>query len=145
MFDHYYDELDVGDRRIFRGVTITEAHIVGFAGVTGDHYPLHMDAEFAAKSRFGQRIAHGFLVLSSSAGMFPMEPGVVVAFYGMDSVRFLAPTFIGDTLHAEMEVIEKRDKGEGGVVSVRLEMHNQRNEIACVATMHVLCARRAMQ
>lgn len=142
MFDRWYDELQVGDRRSYRGVTITESTVYAFAGVTGDHYPLHVDAEFAASSRFGQRIAHGFLVLSASAGLFPMEPGVVVAFYGMDDVRFLHPTFFGDTLHPEMEVVALRDRGAGGVASVRLEMVNQRGEVACVATMHVLLARR---
>lgn len=142
MFDRWYDELEVGDRRSYRGVTITEATVYGFAGVTGDHYPLHVDAEFAAASRFGQRIAHGFLVLSASAGLFPMNPGVVVAFYGMDGVRFLHPTFFGDTLHPEMEVVGLRDHPAGGVASVQLEMVNQRAEVACVATMHVLLARR---
>lgn len=145
MFDRYFDELAVGDTRTYRGVTITEATVYGFAGVTGDHYPLHVDAEFAARSRFGQRIAHGFLVLSASAGLFPMEPGVVIAFYGMDEVRFLNPTFIGDTLHPEMEVTGLRDKGEdAGVATVRLRMVNQREEVACVATMHVLVARRSL-
>ena len=140
MFDRYYDELNVGDRATYRGVTVTEAHVVGFAGLVGDHYPLHVDEEFARASRFGQRIAHGFLVLSACSGMFPMTPGVVVAFYGMDDVRFLAPTYIGDTLHCDQEVVAKRDKGEGGVVSVRTTMVNQRDENVCVATLHILTA-----
>ena len=141
MFDRWYDDIEVGDRASYPGYTITEAHVVQFAGIVGDHYPLHMDAEFAAKSRFGQRIAHGFLVLSASSGMFPMLPGVVVAFYGMDGVRFLAPTFLGDTLRIDQEVVDKRDKGEGGVVSVRQEILNQRDETVCVATLHILIAR----
>lgn len=142
MFDRYYDELTVGDRRSFRGVTVTEAHVVGFAGLTGDHYPLHVDAQFAAASRFGERIAHGFLVLSLAAGLFPMDPGVVVAFYGMDDVRFLAPTLFGDTLHPEMEVLALREHGSGGVVSTRLTMVKQDGTAVAVATLHILCARR---
>jgi acyl dehydratase len=142
VFDRYYEDLAVGDRGVYRGVTVTEAHIVGFAGLVGDHYPLHVDEEFAKRSRFGERIAHGFLVLSLCSGMFPMAPGVVVAFYGMDDVRFLVPTFIGDTLHCEQEIVGKRDKDKGGVVSVRTTMVNQRDEKVCVATLHILTASR---
>ncbi|AUX38580.1 MULTISPECIES: MaoC/PaaZ C-terminal domain-containing protein [Sorangium] len=142
MFDRWYDELRIGDRRSFRGVTITEAHIVGFAGVTGDHYPLHVDAEYARATRYGQRIAHGFLVISCSAGLFPMEDQRIVAFYGMDAVRFCAPTFIGDTIHPDMEVVAKRDKDPGGVVSVRNEIINQRGELVCTSILHILAARR---
>src|SRR3954469_5512810 len=104
MFDKFYDELEVGDARTFRGVTITEAHILGFAGVTGDHYVLHTDAEYAKTTPFGQRVAHGLLVLSCGAGLIPLEADRVVAFLGMTDVRFSAPTFIGDTIHPEMEV-----------------------------------------
>jgi acyl dehydratase len=142
MFDRHYDELAVGDTATYRGVTISEAHIVGFAGIVGDHYPLHVDEEYAKTTKFGARIAHGFLVLASCSGMFPMRPGVVIAFYGMDDVRFLAPTFIGDTLHCEQEIVAKRDKGDGGVVSVRTTMVNQRDAPVCVATLHILTARR---
>lgn len=142
VFDRYYDELAVGDCATYGGVTVSEAHVVGFAGLVGDHYPLHVDEEFAKTTRFGRRIAHGFLVLSACSGMFPMKPGVVVAFYGMDDVRFLAPTFLGDTIHCRQEVIAKRDKAEGGVVSVRTAIVNQRDETVCVATLHILSARR---
>jgi len=142
VFDRYYDEIHVGDQATYRGVTVTEAHVVAFAGLVGDHYPLHVDEEFARGTRFGRRVAHGFLVLSMCSGMFPMAPGVVVAFYGMDDVRFVAPTFIGDTLHCCQEVVAKRDKADGGVVSVRTRLLNQRDEPVCVATLHILAARR---
>ena len=138
MFDRYYDEIEVGDRRQFRGVTITEAHVVGVAGRVGAHNTLHREAQFSKASRFGQRIAHGFLVLSASSGLFPQEPGRVIAFYGMDDVRFTAPTFIGDTIRCDHEVIGKRDKPRGGVVSIRQTITNQRDEVVCVATLHVL-------
>ncbi len=142
MFDKYFDEYEIGEQRVFPGYTITESHVVGFAGIVGDHYPLHMNAEYARSSRFGQRIAHGFLVLSASSGMFPLVPGIVVAFYGMDDVRFLAPTFLGDTLDCEHEVIGLRAKDvRAGVVSVRQTLRNQRGEAVCVATLHILIAR----
>jgi 3-hydroxybutyryl-CoA dehydratase len=143
MFDRYFDDIEIGDTGRFRGYTITESHVVQFAGLVGDHYPLHMNAEYAKQSRFGQRIAHGYLVLAASSGMFPMTPGIVVAFYGMDAVRFLAPTFLGDTLDCEHEVVAKREKdARAGVVSVRQTLRNQHGDAVCVATLHILVARR---
>lgn len=142
MFDRYYDELSVGDRREFRGVTVTESHVVGFAGITGDNYVLHMDDEYARTTQFGQRVAHGLLVLSMGAGLIPLEAGRVVAFLGMSEVRFLAPTFLGDTVHPTMEVLATKDRGPGGLVSIREEIINQRGECVISATLSVLVARR---
>ncbi|MFV0463135.1 MAG: MaoC family dehydratase [Nostocoides sp.] len=118
MFDRYYDEMTVGDSRSFSAITITEAHIVNFAGVTGDHFSLHMDAEYAKSTPFKQRVAHGLLVLSCGAGLVPILPGRMQAFLGMDEVRFLAPVFIGNTVHPTMEVLDKKDKTPGGVVTI---------------------------
>lgn len=141
MFDRYYDEMEVGDHRVFRGVTISEAHLLGFAGVTGDHYVLHTDAEYAATTPFGQRVAHGLLVLSCGAGLVPLEPGRVAAFLGMDQVRFTAPTFIGDTIHPEMKVVSKRDSSAGGIVVVEETIKNHRGETVCTAVLQVLLNR----
>ncbi|MFV0315894.1 MAG: MaoC/PaaZ C-terminal domain-containing protein [Microthrixaceae bacterium] len=140
MFDRYYDELEVGDTREFNGVTITESHIQGFAGVTGDHYVLHTDAEYAKSTPFGQRVAHGLLVLSCGAGLIPLEPGRVQALMGMRDVKFSAPVFIGDTIHPEMEVLEKRDGRDGGVVVIAEKISNQRGEVVCSTTIEVLAA-----
>ena len=90
LFARYLDDLDVGDSFTTKGRTITEADLVNFAALTWDTYPLHVDAEWAAKTMFGERIAHGMLVLSYAAGLVPMQPGPIVAFYGMDKVRFFA-------------------------------------------------------
>lgn len=142
MFDRYYEELEVGERRVFNGITITEAHIVGFAGVTGDHFGLHMDAEYAATTQFGQRIAHGLLVLSCGAGLIPLERGRVLAFMGMKEVRFLAPVFIGDTIHPEMEILGKEDKKSGGKVRILETIFNQRDEEVITAELEVLAGNR---
>jgi acyl dehydratase len=142
VFDHYYDEIEVGERRSFRGVTITDWHIQGFAGVTGDHYAVHTDDEYARTTPFGQRVAHGLLVLSSGAGCIPLVAGRVVALLGMDDVRFLKPTFIGDTVHPELDVVSKRDSGPGGVVEADERIVNQRGEVVCTARIRVLVARR---
>ncbi|MFZ5631437.1 MAG: MaoC/PaaZ C-terminal domain-containing protein [Bacillota bacterium] len=137
MLDKYFDELEVGDRAVSRGRTITEADLVMFSAFSGDWYPLHTDREYAAGTMFGQRIAHGMLVLSVATGLAQMNPGVVVAFYGMDKVRFTAPTFIGDTIRVEAEVVEKSDKGPFGVVTIRQEIKNQRNEVCNTAILKV--------
>ena len=138
MFDKYYDELAVGEHRVFGAITITEAHVVGFAGVTGDHFGLHMDAEYAAKTQFGQRVAHGLLVLTCGAGLIPLKRGRVLAFLGMKEVRFLAPVFIGDTIHPSMEVLVKDDKKSGGIVTILETILNQRDEKVITAELEVL-------
>ena len=84
LFARYGDDLEVGDSFTTKGRTITEADLVNFAALTWDTYPLHVDAEWASKTMFGERIAHGMLVLSYAAGLVPMQPGPIVAFYGMD-------------------------------------------------------------
>jgi 3-hydroxybutyryl-CoA dehydratase len=143
MFDRYYDELNVGDRREFSAITITEAHVVNFAGVTGDHFGLHMDAEYAKTTPFKQRVAHGLLVLSCGAGLIPILPGRMLAFLGMDEVRFTAPVFIGDTVHPVMEILEKREKAPGGVVTIAETILNQRNETVITATIRIWVGNKA--
>jgi acyl dehydratase len=139
----YYQDFQVGEKFVSRGRTITEADIVMFAAFSGDWYPLHVDREYAAKSPFGERIAHGMLVLSAASGLMPLTEWAIVAFYGMDRVRFVAPTKIGDTIHVEAEVTEKRDKGEaGGVVSFRQVVKNQRGEDLAVADFKIFMAAR---
>jgi 3-hydroxybutyryl-CoA dehydratase len=103
--DKTYDEFRVGDTTTF-SKTITEADILLFAGVSGDHYPLHVDAEYAATTRFGQRVAHGMLtasLLSAVNGLMLRKPGGI---YVEQSMRFRRPVFIGDTLTARSEVVE---------------------------------------
>jgi 3-hydroxybutyryl-CoA dehydratase len=137
MFDRYYDELKVGDKRDFSGITVTETHVVNFAGVTGDHFGLHMDAEYAKTTPFKNRVAHGLLVLSCGAGLIPMLPGRVLAFLGMDEVRFIAPVFFGDTVHPVMEVLSKKDKSPGGVVTIQELILNQLDEVVISAKISV--------
>lgn len=142
MYEDFFEDVVVGRSAEYGGVTITEAHVVGFAGLTGDHHRLHTDAEFAARSRFGQRIVHGFLVLSLSAGLFPMDPDKVLAFYGMERVRFVRPTFLGDTLRCRLTVAGKEPRRGGGIVDTDLEMLNQRDETVAVARLRILVAGR---
>ena len=141
----YFEDFQIGDKLITRGRTVTEADIVNFAALSGDWYRLHTDQEYAKKGPFGERIAHGLLVLSIASGLNPPYDTAVVAFYGMDNVRFTAPTKIGDTIHVESEVVDKQDKGQlGGVVSWRQSVKNQKGEDVAVSIMKGLIAKRTV-
>lgn len=103
--NRHFDDIDEGETTETRGRTITEADVVNFAGVSGDFHPLHTDAEHAAESSFGKRIAHGLLVLSVGAAL-AMDVNEHAFFYGFDRIRFVNPTFIGDTIRVQTEVTE---------------------------------------
>jgi 3-hydroxybutyryl-CoA dehydratase len=139
----YFEDLNVGEIAVTRARTVTETDIVMFAALTGDWYPLHTDAEYSKKGPFGERIAHGMLILSIANGLMPLYEMAIVAFYGMDKVRFTAPTKIGDTIHVELEVMDKQDKGEiGGVIALKESVKNQRGETVAVSTTRVMLAKR---
>jgi 3-hydroxybutyryl-CoA dehydratase len=100
--------LAAGGRIRSRGRTITEADLVNFSALTGDWHPQHADAEWAKHSRFGERIAHGMLVLSYSIGLVGFDPDEVVALRGIDGLTFKRPVRIGETIRVEAEVEEAR-------------------------------------
>jgi acyl dehydratase len=135
MPDCYYDEIEIDQKWVTPARTITEADVVNFAYLSGDWHPLHTDREYAAETRFGQRIAHGALVFSISTGMVPAHRQAVLALYGIDRLRFIAPVFIGDTVHLEMVATEKKERDDGtGVVAYDFRMVNQHGKpvIVCI-------------
>lgn len=134
----YFEDMEIGEKTMSRGRTVTETDIVNFAALSGDWFPLHTNVEFAKNGPFGERIAHGMLVLSIASGLMPTADLAAVAFYGMDKVRFTAPVKIGDTIHVEMEVAEKQDKGRAGVVSFKESVKNQRDEDVAVSMFKVM-------
>ncbi len=139
MFTKYFDEYKIGDRFITRGRTITETDLVNFSGVSGDFLSLHTDAEYAKSTRFGERIAHGMLVLSVMTGLMPTDPEKVEALYGYDKVRFLRPVLIGDTVRVEMEVTNLHRRGSrGGVVDCQMRIVNQRGEAVASMILKIL-------
>jgi len=139
----YFEDFQIGERMTTRARTITESDIVMFAAFSGDWYPLHVDVEYARKSPFGERIAHGMLVLTVASGLLPLYEMAIVAFYGMDKVRFMGPTKIGDTLHLDIEITEKSDKGDmGGVVTFNNLIKNQRNEDVALMVMKGFIAKK---
>ena len=127
-----FHDIEVGRTVRTQGRTVTESDLTNFAGVSGDFNHLHTDEARMADSTFGERIAHGMFVFSAATGLIwqarsPEERASVVAFYGIDRVRFRAPVFVGDTIHVELEVIDKEEREEGpgtGVIAYDLEVVN---------------------
>jgi 3-hydroxybutyryl-CoA dehydratase len=125
MSELAYEYIKVGDEATLAR-TITETHIVNYAGITGDMNPLHLDAEYAAHSMFGKRIAHGMLVAGLiSAVLGTQLPGPNCIYLGQD-LKFVAPVMIGDTIKVVVTVTDKRD--EKRIVKLRTTAYNQRGE-----------------
>ena len=107
-----FDDLTIG-QKAFLKKTITEADLSHFIAITGDMNPLHVDATFAEKTFFGQRIAHGMLSASLFSTMVGMHIPGFGAIYKSQTLEFLRPVFIGDTLCAWFEIVSiDRDKEE---------------------------------
>jgi len=126
----------LGEKFVTPGRTITEADIVIFAGLSGDWTELHTNAEYMKKSQFGQRIAHGMLTLSVASGLVlrakELPDFEILAFLGMDNVKFTAPVFIGDTIRVEMEIVEARpskSRANAGILRFKNIVKNQKNEV----------------
>jgi len=129
----YGDDFKVGDVFDTAAITMTETHIVNWAGLTGDFYPLHMDAEYAAKTRFGQRLVHGPMVFAMAVGLAAQDGFAgdsVIAWLGVDNLRMTAPVFIGDTIRLRIEVTDQRPTKDPakGVQTWLYTVTNQRNE-----------------
>lgn len=124
-------------------VTVTETHLVQFSGLTGDSYPVHTDAEWAAKSPFGQRIAHGPLTFSLAVGLMYQSQAygdAIIAWLGADQIRATAPVYIGDTLHVVATVTACRPASDPsrGVVNLDYAVRNQRDEDVMVLSLAML-------
>lgn len=140
----YYEDIELGQKMVTRGRTITEADIVAFAGLTGDYNPMHTDAEFMKSSAFGQRIAHGMLTLSYAVGQayqLGFMERTVIAFRGLE-MKFSLPVFIGDTLHVELVVLEKKEARRlgGGTVTLEVKIINQDGKAVQSGTWTVILA-----
>jgi acyl dehydratase len=131
----FFDAYEIGAARQTLGRTITEADIVLHAGQTGDFFPHHMDADWCATQDFGQRIAHGTLILSVAVGMTAGDINPRSMSYGYDRVRFIRPVFIGDTIRVTATIAEKRDhprRSTHGILVEKVEVMNQRGETVLV-------------
>lgn len=147
-FRKYFDELQIGETLITHRRTVTEADIVNFAGISGDHFYAHMDDIAAKESLFEKRVAHGYFVLSAAAGLFvDPAPGPVLANYGLDNLRFVKPVYIGDTIQVKLTCKLKTEKETQpgaipqGVVAWDVEVTNQDQEPVAVYTILTLVKR----
>lgn len=149
-FRSYFEDLQIGDSLLTHRRTVGEADIVAFGGISGDYFYMHFDEVAAKDSPFGKRIAHGYFVLSAAAGLFVSPaPGPVLANYGLDTLRFVKPVGIGDTIQARLTAKRKIDrnkvdaKGVGqGVVAWEVEVTNQLGEMVASYDILTLVAKR---
>lgn len=139
-----FDRLEVGASFRSRGRTITESDLVSFSTLSGDFHPLHTDAEWAAESEFGGRIAHGMLLLSYCVGLVPLDPEQVLALRGFERIAFKRPVRIGDTIRVEGELESKKElDADTGLVVFSWKIVNQRDEVAALARVRVVWRREA--
>ncbi|MBE7426650.1 MAG: phenylacetic acid degradation bifunctional protein PaaZ [Ideonella sp.] len=149
-FRRHFEDLQVGDSLLTHRRTVSEADIVAFGGISGDYFYMHFDEIAAKESPFGKRIAHGYFVLSAAAGLFVSPaPGPVLANYGLDTLRFVKPVGIGDTIQARLTCKRKIDrnrkdaKGVGqGVVAWDVAVSNQDGDIVASYDILTLVAKK---
>ncbi len=131
MAGKYFDEFVVGDEFLTPSRTITETDVVMFAAMTGDYNELHTSEEFTKNSQFGKRLVHGLLGLSISHGLLfrlGLFEGTAIAFLGIESWKFEAPLFFGDTIRVKVKIEEakaSRSKPDRGVVKFFLQILKQ--------------------
>lgn len=126
------NDIEIGDHFVTSGMTVTEAHVVNFAGVSGDLYDVHLDDVAAQQAGFPGRIAHGLLGLALTDGLKTRSP---VRFSGLATLSwnwsFRAPLLIGDRIHVEIEVVGKRvtKRVDRGIATLKLKVLNQLGNI----------------
>lgn len=143
----WFEDCAVGMRFETLGRTVTEADLVAFSGLSGDFNELHTNAEMMRDSVFGERIAHGALVLSMVTGLrarLGTFDGTILAFAGIRDWRFTAPVLIGDTIRAVNEIAELREtsKPDRGLMVQRVDVLNQRGELVQQGEMVTMLKRR---
>ena len=143
----FYEQFQVG--MVFNhpwSRTVTEADNVLFSSMTMNPQPLHLDAEFAAQTEFGQRVVNSLFTLGLMIGMTVNDTtlGTTMANLGLTDVRFPKPVFHGDTIHVESEVVEAREsksRPNSGIVVFAHRGYNQRNEIVATCKRSALMLR----
>jgi len=139
----YFEEFEIGQRFYSTGRTITENDIVSFAGLSGDYNQIHTDAQYAENTPYGQRIAHGLLVTSVASGLIAQSgliEGTVLAFREINNWKFAKPTYIGDTVHVEVEIngTKALRRLGGGAVEIAVFVKNQNDEVVMKGLWTVL-------
>jgi len=143
----FWEDFSVGEVLVTGRRTIDGGDVSRYAGLSGDFNPLHIDAEFAKTTPFGERVAHGILTLAVSHGQQNLGgwfAGTTLALLGLDRLKFTAPVRFGDTVWTEMTVTEARpsSKPDRGVVVFDVAVRNQRGEPVCSYQETVLMRRK---
>jgi len=146
----YYEDFVVGET-IEHGKrrTISEADNQQFCDMTMNQQPLHLDAEFAGETEFGERVVNGLYTMALAVGLTIPDTtdGTIVANLGYDDVSHPAPVFHGDTIRARTTVTDKRETSDGkrGVVTMHVEAFNQDEELVCEFDRTVLSKKRSTE
>ena len=141
----YFEDFHVGQKFVTKARTITETDIINFAGVSWDHNQLHTDAEYAAGTPFGKRIAHGLLGVVAHAGLsYQLTEESILALLELNW-KFHLPIYIGDTIRVEQKVKDLRESatGDRGILTFEKEVKNQENKVVQTGTTTILLAKRA--
>lgn len=125
----FFEDYEVGQKMITRGRTITEADIVQFGALTGDFNPMHFDDDYMKGHMIGKRVAHGMLTVSYAVGQayqLGFMEQTVLSFRSIE-MKFSTPVFVGDTVHVELTVAEKKAARRlgGGTVTLNIRIVNQ--------------------
>ncbi|MEG8025511.1 MaoC family dehydratase [Sphingomonas aurantiaca] len=149
MAGRFYDDWTVGDTIVHEiRRTVTETDNLLFTVMTHNPQPLHLDAEAARASEFGQILVNGTFTFALMVGLSVGDTtlGTLVANLGYDKLVMPKPVFIGDTLRAETEVHalkDSRSRPDAGIVTFAHRLHNQRDEIVCQCLRSALIKRSA--
>jgi itaconyl-CoA hydratase len=144
MTGMYFEEFEIGKRYEHQpGRTVTESDNMLFTTLSMNPQPLHLDAEFAATSMFGQILVNSFFTFATVVGLSVGDTtlGTTVGNLGFDETRFPNPVFIGDTIYSSTLIEDKREsksRPDWGIVTFRHEGHNQKGELICT------CLRKGM-
>ena len=149
-FGSWYEDYQVGDvYKHWPGRTVNEYDDTLFSMITMNHAPLHIDAHYMESSQFGQRLVNGLFVISLIVGMTVREiSGKAIANLEYESVKHLGPTFHGDTLYAETEILEKREsksKSDRGILYVETRGWNQDNKVILTLRRRVMIPKKPIQ
>ena len=148
MAGRLFEDWKEGERLLTPSRTVTETDVVMFAAMSGDYNELHTSEEYMKETAFGKRIVHGLLGLSLSHGLSfrtGFLEGTVIAFLGIESWKFLAPLYIGETIHVRLTVSETRtsqSKPDRGIVKLFVEVINQRGQVIQSGTKSLMIKRR---
>jgi 3-hydroxybutyryl-CoA dehydratase len=134
-----FEALSVGQRFESKRRTVRDTDVIVFSALTGDWHPQHCDPEWAAGSPFGERIAHGMLVLSLAVGLVPLDPERVLALRGIDKVVFKRPVRLDESIHVTGEIAALRPVDEhSGLVDFAWQIRNRDGSLVARAHVQVL-------